>query len=112
MTELDYDTALGLLFRAVEEKGEDFVYTPLGVDEHGDSQCKYFEHGQPSCIVGHVLDYMGIDSVREGLGASFALRELGIEVDAATQHLLDEVQTQQDGGMPWGEALRRAQGLE
>lgn len=107
MTELDYGQALVFLEKAIGEKGPDYVYQRMT----NGMGCLYFEQGQPSCIVGHVLSYMGIDSAPEGQGASRALKSLGVRTDFKTTALLDGVQEKQDNGVPWGEALRRAQGL-
>lgn len=116
MTELDYGQALVFLEKAIGEKGADYVYEVNGLNakveaDRGNSlQCLYFDKGQPSCIVGHVLDYMGIgaNEAIENEPARNALDGL-IETDEKTITLLDKVQEHQDKGVPWGEALRLAQ---
>lgn len=113
MTELDYGQALVFLEKAVADKGPDYVYrrtTPVTESEYETGQtCLYFEQGQPSCIVGHVMSYMGVTHSREGINAGHALTEAGIAADARTRRFLEEVQEKQDNGVPWGEAVRRAQ---
>jgi hypothetical protein len=113
MTELDYGQALVFLEKAIGEKSPDYVYkrvTEMTEEEEENGQsCLYFEQGQPSCIVGHVLSYMGINSAPEGSGAGHALTQLGVHADPKTKALLEDVQERQDDGVPWGEALRKAQ---
>lgn len=90
----------GLLLRAIAEKGEDYVY-PLA---NANSACLYFEDdGQPSCIVGHVLHYMGESHGPEGASAYVAVRNFGWS-NAVREGLL-KAQRAQDDGRTWGEAL-------
>lgn len=108
LKQLDYGQAVVFLEKAIAEKGADYEYERPEESE----TCLYFEQGQPSCIVGHVLSYMGYNHVTEGMGVMGVLRSLGIDADYQTQNLLMNVQTSQDGGMPWGDAVRCAQGLD
>lgn len=98
--ELSYNTAVELLERAIDEKGADYEYTP----PEGSDQCLYFHHGQPSCIVGHVMSYLGFGAASsEGVGASTVLHEMGvILMDGATNALLNLAQEYQDQGTTWG----------
>lgn len=127
--ELDFDQAIIYLEKAVGEKGRDYIYEIDGVDaityrnqSHGIAMpCHYWHKGAPSCIVGHVLDYMGYEPEQivglhhvnciEGNTAAHALGLLGIDADPETQALLHKVQELQDRGVPWGEALDRVRGL-
>lgn len=52
------EEVLAALERAVEAKGADYV-DPGSVEAYG--SCDYAKHGAPSCIVGHVFDYLGLD---------------------------------------------------
>lgn len=107
---LDYGQAVVFLEKAIAEKGADYEYEAPSIDyETNTAQCVYFHGGQPSCVVGHVLSYMGYESAREGVCASLALGDLGIEADMETMGFLDVVQDYQDTGYSWGEALRMAQ---
>lgn len=117
---LDYDEAVNLLEKAIGVKGEDYVYEIDGKSVEGfnsphtdseSAQCLYFHNGAPSCIVGHVMDFMGYDSETflEGLSAKHAISRLGIEADAHTLALLEVIQEQQDCGVAWGLALEEAQ---
>lgn len=112
MKELDYGQALVFLEKAVAEKGPDYVYLRKDYYSEDTGGCVYFDGGAPSCIVGHVLSYMGFDSAPEGRTASQALRTKAIKADQRTQDLLDSVQESQDSGVPWGESVLRAQGFE
>jgi hypothetical protein len=108
---LDIGQAVVFLEKAVGEKGADFVYARNPVPEALD--CVYFDGEQPSCIVGHVVSYMGYDrtQVREGIGAAGLIEVLGIEADAETKTLLNRVQELQDTGVPWGDAVEEAKRL-
>lgn len=121
--ELDYGQAVVFLEKAVAEKGPDFTYHTRELNEHEratwyasddmvEEGCLYFDNGQPSCIVGHVLSYMGYDNAPEGAPAQIALTTLGIAMDDETRRLLTDVQRRQDNGIPWGEAVNKSLGLE
>lgn len=113
--ELTYKKALEYLRRAIKEKGAEYVYELDGItpnryrEENGHNMtCEYFHNDQPSCIVGHVMSYMGYGHAEEGISATQALNSLGIEYDVNSGVLLDRVQEKQDTGYPWGEALELA----
>jgi hypothetical protein len=59
--EIGKEQAIALLERAVQEKGEEYVYTPIRV-EHMGEKCLYAtaDKSAPSCIVGHALAYVGV----------------------------------------------------
>jgi len=122
---LNYNDARALLDRAVEEKGADYVY-PEGERENWggrENLCSYYTKrgGEvvPSCIIGHVVDYLGLrkkflakrEQYEGGPGTSI-LRTLGVPLTAKAEALLDEVQTQQDEGRPWGDAVDYADVIE
>lgn len=52
------EDVLAMLERAVEAKGADYV-DPGSIETYG--SCEYAKNGAPSCIVGHVFDYLGLD---------------------------------------------------
>lgn len=111
----------------IEVKGADYVYP------HWESGlCRYYEPHtmQPSCIVGHLLDRVGLtpeskppwnDADVLGLtkgyptGSEFFGVVAGADAygpvlamdDDAREYLLN-LQVYQDQGVPWGEANRRA----
>lgn len=107
---ITYEVAKTLLERAVEEKGEDYVFRP-----RNDNGYWYFnpEDGTPGCIVGHVLHYKGITvedigelNVACGVGM---LKDHGvIEADSQTMDLLENAQTEQDQGETWSNAVKDA----
>jgi hypothetical protein len=102
-TLLDVEGALALLERAVQEKGEDYVY-PLS--DKRDGICRYAVDYEPSCIVGHVLFYLGkLDAAIEGASAHTVLHDLATD---EAKYLLLVVQRAQDAGKPWGQALGEA----
>jgi hypothetical protein len=101
----------GLLVRAVEEKGADYVYpdeqkTPKG--QLGDDLCMYVHDGAPSCIVGHVLHYAGVELEKfepwEGSRAEIVGEAL-TEWHPSVLKALGAAQEAQDGGKTWGKAL-------
>lgn len=101
---LSYDEALELLNKAVEDKGEDYIYLPPGRDG-----CVYFNKGKPSCIVGHVLAAKGVKST--DLNSAYngsGVTTLDIAEDERASLLLIQAQLTQDGGEPWGEAVKTA----
>lgn len=104
------DEARELLTRAVEEKGADYIYPRV----NNPDGCLYFEGNAPSCIVGHVLAYKGMEPFEdEGeLNAStvHSLRHhMLFEVDNdRTFEALRAAQTWQDSGETWGDTLRVA----
>lgn len=57
-TIIDKSKALELLHKAVDEKGNDYVY-PRGTGLASQT-CTYERNGEPSCIVGHALAYVGV----------------------------------------------------
>lgn len=125
-----WDNVIAAMRKAVETKGEDYVY-PMG-------GCTYSNpDGSPSCIVGHVLadvtpktyDAIHKEENSTGVGQFFFLVAGGSythrdsegnetpvcgEIHAPTptetellRAALDAAQQVQDGGEPWGEAYDR-----
>jgi hypothetical protein len=97
----NYEETTELLQRAVAEKGDGYVYDADG------AMCRYAEEetGAPSCIVGHVLDYVGLlDQAEEGAGA---LGVDGVKMNFTNRagHMLWAAQIMHDHGRTWGEAL-------
>lgn len=120
---LDLFTAQSLLRRAVEEKGDSYVYSFAGqsapncecvyaeevLDDNG--KCQYI----PSCIVGHVLYYLGVDLDKAASQGGNVLNALeGLELDGILTYdhdamvYLSIAQAAQDSGSPWGAAHRAA----
>lgn len=110
METLTVEKAHELLKRAVAEKGEDYVYQPETVGTYN-RRCRYFgPEGAPSCIVGHVLAYMGVsidpESYENRVGVWTLGQEELLRADAAAIEALSVAQDVQDMGGPWGSALR------
>lgn len=81
----------------------DYVYRPLN------NTCVYFTYAldgtpeEPSCIVGHLAYMLGHPNlVLEGNAASRT--PLGDLFDEEARHYLNELQSGQDVGVPWGKA--------
>lgn len=111
--------ALGLLRLAVFEKGDKYVY-PLALQGPGD--CQNFENGQPSCIVGHVFEKLGVTydlalaaGIDGSVGAAGSIARLKshgwtdwtFSLEATC--VLISAQSWQDRGSTWGEALAAAE---
>jgi len=118
------EKALELLERAVKERGEDYVYdeqirgiSGLGVE---DELCHYLnEDGSPSCIVGYALSYLAEELDATGIVDQLLAADQSIPVPTPrglhfeeitiptpALDLLSYVQSVQDHGEPWGEALK------
>lgn len=115
---IDLPRALALLNRAVEDRGEDFVYPPewrefRPAPARRVATCLYFlPEGTPACIIGKVGSYLGVtaeDVKRTGkfVGAARFFRDLGFTVTPAAERVLIRAQTAQDEGTPWGEVLKQ-----
>jgi hypothetical protein len=106
LPKLSYDEALELLYRAIAEKGPDYVYEKTST---GLGSCAYFIDNQPSCIVGHVLAYKGVKPEDlPGRSNTAQIGALAVGEDSRTNYLLDMAQVYQDRGVPWGQAVENA----
>jgi hypothetical protein len=118
--EITLDEAKALLARAVEERGADYQYKMITFEvEPGrrESLCAYFDPATkaPSCIVGQVLAYKGVtfdDMAAKDknvyASAGTLVDTKFIKADDETRALLESVQSEQDSGMPWGQAVEEA----
>lgn len=115
MIEITLESAIEGVTATVEEFGENYVYEhPYGV------RCLYVFDGQPSCIVGKFLAKVGVPLERltradEGWGvlARDLIGQLEHEGVIATDgpkvgRFFDVLQSKQDYGYHWGEALKLA----
>lgn len=86
--------------KVVEEYGRDYVY-----HREPHLECKYQVNGEPSCLIGHVLERLDIpyDPTWEGSEAERVLSRL--QAPYAVQYAADQAQQSQDVGEDWGEAL-------
>lgn len=112
-----------ILNKVVAEKGADYVYPRAVASDAYKAGCMYSEvddSGEfaPSCIVGHVVAALDLDSFREiahmenNEGSSFDAPELFQGRDPLLQtddvlipRALSEAQRAQDRGLTWGFAL-------
>lgn len=96
---------------AVQERGEDYV------DE---GMKRYYANGKPSCLVGCILDYLGVDKTQftsKMIGSSVmneakilsVLDVLQIETDGMTRDYLCALQHGNDDDMSWGETVATAE---
>lgn len=119
MTTIDGRQAVALLERVVAERGEDFVYQGVGMEE----SCQYAGLEGPSCGVGLALSYLGVpdssldimdtcfynktafnrEEIQNYLSGSF-----GLEFDREAVIVLSRFQRNQDFGSKYSEALTSA----
>jgi hypothetical protein len=100
------DETIELLQRAVTEKGDGHTASP---------QLRHLFSGEPICIVGHVLDYVGIDLGYINVPVYRLPMTVQERFTPAALHALNVAQAVQDNrGAPrplqepkgtWGEAL-------
>lgn len=130
MIKLTLEDAIRFAREAVEEKGEDFVYSAklIPANRFGPS-CTYAKLDEsgvavPDCIVGNILHRAGFDmnlfTWEEGVFKQFAwgssdrvLYKLHLEgllelLSERTGRFLRHLQVGQDNSTPWGEALATA----
>lgn len=96
-----------MISEIIAEKGEGYVYTP---PTDSDGMCMYYHADQPGCIVGHLINKIDpSNSPAEGHGASYVLGRIdGVTFDSEAARYLEDLQSRQDGGTPWGEANTNA----
>lgn len=101
MNTIVFDDAVQALKELAAER-PDYVYErDLCVYTH--------ENGEPGCIVGHVLDRLGLP--RPGFDESRntqGIRMLGFDMDDRTRRLLEDAQEYQDDRETWGAAVEIA----
>lgn len=125
MIELTYEMALNFAAQAVEEKGEDYVYSDekgIRADAPGSiAGCSNWHHVDPDdhdkgkvpgCIVGNILHRAGLDIFKYGKGSDIS----GIAFQAGDEIMIHPkayeflriAQLRQDSGAPWGVAVKTA----
>lgn len=117
---IDAEQALQLLQTQVTKKGDGYIYK---AEERpvpdAKVNCVYYEQDQtPSCIVGHILDDLNVDSKKittefntKGLwllnesSVNELNKELKLGLTPEAESVLTSAQIAQDNGHTWGEAL-------
>lgn len=114
MRVVTYEETLRALNEAVREKGYKYTYGRRGPSMF----CYNTWHGQPDCIVGHVMVRLGVpiewfdvdnrdnDDVGDVCKALY-LQDL-FEFEDEAKDLLGYAQSAQDNNVAWGEAVTRA----
>ena len=108
-TALTAKEARELLLRAVNQRGPAYVYERNPANAHA---CVYFNaHGQPSCLIGQMISYLGIGPFDFGskrnrsTTATELVRSLFPDTEPLVLNALRQAQYVQDTGKTWGEAL-------
>lgn len=111
MESLTYERAVELAREVVAEFGEEYTYPASHKRlEHADGvpSCVYVHEGRPSCLVSQILHRHGVSldelANNEFRGAWFVAGDLA-GADAKTRLFLDVVQSNQDGGTTWAQAV-------
>jgi hypothetical protein len=117
MSQLTAPQTLDLLKQVVAIKGEGYIY-PESEKEAPDGSCRYvLPNGSPSCIVGYVLDLVGLDLAElfpdfdyNTLPVTMVAKrtEVGSMFDEKALEVLTGAQDYQDLEYTWGESLARA----
>lgn len=118
MIELTLEKAIELAENAVADRGADYVYT----NPEGNRDTCHYIHSKPGeplvvgCIVGHMLNQLGIDlhainNVADILDVKKGLEEREIlTMDRWASAFLSRLQRRQDDGANWLSALDIARG--
>lgn len=111
MEALTYDRAVELAREVVAEFGEDYVYPQdhkVAESPSSVPSCVYVHDGKPSCLVGQILYRHGVDlddlATQEFTGAWIVAGKFAA-ANLKTCYFLDAMQSLQDKGSTWGEAL-------
>jgi len=116
----DWREVSAMLMAIAKAAPEGFCYSPR---EEG--ACLYFQDGKPDCIIGHLLAKLGFDeSIVPEKAGIFVICSLGRAKDAGNTLaytsaiaemftadaviFMHEVQSAQDDGMPWIDAVSNA----
>src|SRR5262249_22980083 len=111
---IDLGTALDLLAAAVQQRGADFVYRPVWVEEHRYLTCRYAHRGAPDCIVGYALAQAGVsvstlEAMRDdGVEELYVEGRFPVDVTLGALAVLRAAQQSQDRGCRWGDVLAQA----
>lgn len=117
MKTVSYQEVLAVANAVVEELGADYVYPDYM------NGCVYVKGNKPSCLVGHVLHRLGVDLISFASEESYdgglvnecaidtlwvTTEEYGVSFSPLAQGFLSDIQTDQDSGCTWGDAVERA----
>lgn len=115
MAKFTLDETLALLDKAVDERGLDYKYPDAGKkntewrDEYG--QCLYRNQntGEPACIVGLALSYVGLTHLlEEGASVTGLSAMLEAYFDRDSIDALKIAQSNQDLNTCWGDSVAQA----
>lgn len=107
--------ALDGIDKAVEQRGEDYVYA-----EHFGPECQYVDAktAEPCCIVGQVLADAGVEmDIFLNVSNTYRIARLEehlesvITFDKKAMNILNAVQDFQDHGRSWGQARDTTKGM-
>lgn len=110
---IGFDEAQRTASEVIAEYGAEYRYEQVAI-EGDDPACVYVDAGAPSCLVGHILHRLGVplgrleDNNNTGVGDRRFLTEVGVQADDRVAYFLEQIQEEQDSGLPWGLALQVA----
>ena len=121
----DLETVKAWALAEIELESQDFIYKDDLRDDGGMVDCRYYEDGTPSCLIGRMLDRNWIftpdlidpfgNTGLNDMEISLALNELGLRsaFSAEAQSFMRRLQGGQDRGYSWGLAYESAtEGVE
>jgi len=111
---ITYDQVRRMATEVVAIRGEDFVYSPMGV-----GMCFYAPNASASvkskrdsgCLIGEILSRLGVDVTKWRDSVGDELRYDSIEVEEEALDWMQAAQERQDQGYAWGEVLKYADKL-
>lgn len=118
MAVITWDQIQSVLDDLVAEKGADYIYEPPVDKDDTPEDCQYLHHGEPGCLVGHLLVRLGEDedwlASREGECALDVVMHSNLEIEDQTRvaTFLNQAQSYQDDRIPWGRAVQMAREVD
>ena len=106
MKKLTYKQVKKDLLDIIKEVSEDYVY-----QTGPEGECNYYRNGEPSCLIGHVIDRHP-EAVVGAVGEECMVR-IGplvskdkVRATAKASELMTLVQYKQDSGLPWHQSVK------
>lgn len=121
MSEITLEQVKSWALAEIEKEGRAFIYKGDERDGYVLPECYYYEHGQPSCLVGRMLANNGIIAREDVEGevdengtalnevtSGTLIEQLEIDISPNAAEFLRALQSHQDSGNTWGTAYDEA----